>query len=185
MGDVDEEIRKAQESRGHGFGEAADDEHSTSNKFAGFESSIGTGEVEEDDGVWKPRHPHHALECHRFLQVSLLDAPPLAHEPRGVTHLEDVRAAHVPVGEHAGDEPLREIEHLGLLADHARQPREQRVGGDEEDPPPAEGQLLEKVGRLAHREERRLRIDYHLVADAAEEVGVACRVRRAHSKAQE
>ena len=55
MGDVDEEIRKAQESRGHGFGEATDDEHSTSNKFAGFESSIGTGEVEEDDGEEETR----------------------------------------------------------------------------------------------------------------------------------
>ena len=71
MGDVDEEIRKAQESRGHGFGEATDDEHSTSNKFAGFESSIGTGEVEEDDGEEETRPRRQSFTAPKHL----LDVP--------------------------------------------------------------------------------------------------------------
>ena len=62
MADVDEEIRRAQESRGTGFGELQEDDGVyTKDKFAGFEGSIGTGDMEEDDGE-EPRAQRKSLK---------------------------------------------------------------------------------------------------------------------------
>ena len=55
MADIDAEIAKAQNSRGTGFGaELQDDEDGTYTKdrYAGLETSIGVGDVEEDDGAF-------------------------------------------------------------------------------------------------------------------------------------
>ena len=49
--DIDAEIAKQQQSRGHGFGEVDEgDGLYTRDRFAGFEGSIAAGEMEEDDG---------------------------------------------------------------------------------------------------------------------------------------
>ena len=70
MGDVDDEIQRAQESRGTGFAElAADDDVYTADKYAGFEGSIAAGEELEDTGEEAPvkrstfTAPKHLLEA--------------------------------------------------------------------------------------------------------------------------